>query len=358
MIIGACGYIGTGSSLVTDLLKEYEEIQPLDFFEFMISYYPDGLEDLEYQINTHRIKHMSSVVAIERFKKAYYNALYDSSFDKNVWEKISKATNCFIDDIAQITYQGGSALDYQLFGKGKQFRSKNLNRPMWTIGGKLKKRGLLYKNTEHTWGLHEYKFAMDDLDFSSKANAYINEIIKAFGMDVEGKVLLDQPFSATNPLASMKYFGDDAKAIIIDRDPRDVYIAFKAARLLYNNGYQIPADDVDKFISFYRKLREKVYWKDNSNILMLNMESFIYEYDKTVSIVEEFCGLERNVRKYEFFNPQKSIANTQLIKKYPQYKNDIKIISDELKEFLFPFEDYGEVDTSGRIFFNRSTGKY
>ena len=55
MVIGACGFVGTGSSALTDLLREYDEVAVFDQIEFNISYYPDGIEDLDYQINEHRI---------------------------------------------------------------------------------------------------------------------------------------------------------------------------------------------------------------------------------------------------------------------------------------------------------------
>ena len=50
MIIGSCGYGATGSSVLTDLLREYDDIQVYDNFEFVIAYRVDGLQDLEYHL--------------------------------------------------------------------------------------------------------------------------------------------------------------------------------------------------------------------------------------------------------------------------------------------------------------------
>ena len=51
MIIGSCGYGATGSSVLTDLLREYDDIQVYDNFEFVIAYRVDGLQDLEYHFD-------------------------------------------------------------------------------------------------------------------------------------------------------------------------------------------------------------------------------------------------------------------------------------------------------------------
>lgn len=36
MIIGSCGYGATGSSVLTDLLREYDDIQVYDNFELLL----------------------------------------------------------------------------------------------------------------------------------------------------------------------------------------------------------------------------------------------------------------------------------------------------------------------------------
>ena len=50
MLVGSCGYGATGSSVITDLLHEYDNIQIFDSFEFVLSYRVDGLSDLEFHL--------------------------------------------------------------------------------------------------------------------------------------------------------------------------------------------------------------------------------------------------------------------------------------------------------------------
>lgn len=47
MIVGACGFGSTGSSAVTDYLKEYDSFQVLDRIEFTWVSVDDGLTDLD-----------------------------------------------------------------------------------------------------------------------------------------------------------------------------------------------------------------------------------------------------------------------------------------------------------------------
>ena len=74
MIIGACGYGATGSSVVTDLLREYDNVQVYDDFEFVLSYRVDGLQDLEYHVMKQYAKNETSDYAIKRF------LLYDTFY--------------------------------------------------------------------------------------------------------------------------------------------------------------------------------------------------------------------------------------------------------------------------------------
>ena len=70
MIIGTCGYGATGSSAVYDLIREFQEVQSLDFdSEFTYTYQVDGLQDLQYHLTSHYSKGSSGDAAIRRFIK-------------------------------------------------------------------------------------------------------------------------------------------------------------------------------------------------------------------------------------------------------------------------------------------------
>ena len=50
LTIGACGFSSTGSSAVTDILKEYDDNVVLDKAEFTLTWCADGIEDLHYHM--------------------------------------------------------------------------------------------------------------------------------------------------------------------------------------------------------------------------------------------------------------------------------------------------------------------
>ena len=111
MIIGACGYGATGSSVVTDLLREYDNVQVYDDFEFVLSYRVDGLQDLEYHVMKQYAKNETSDYAIKRFlemTRCYMTPFIHKPCDGKVFYEISKR---FIAEIEQLSYRGVDTAD-------------------------------------------------------------------------------------------------------------------------------------------------------------------------------------------------------------------------------------------------------
>ena len=96
------------------------------------------------------------------------------------------------------------------------------------------------------------------------------------------------------------------------------------------------------------------YLEEHPDILKVQFEDLIYNYEETAKIICDFCNLDFNNRKRKLFDPALSINNTQVYKRYPQYAADIKYIEEQLGEYLFPFEKYGERKISGEMFLGRS----
>lgn len=90
MTIGVCGFFSTGSSCVSDFLKEFDENVVLDDIEFTLPFMPDGIDDLRYHLHEGSLKFQSSVVAIERFRKLCKN---------NNLRMLKRATNGKFEEI-------------------------------------------------------------------------------------------------------------------------------------------------------------------------------------------------------------------------------------------------------------------
>ena len=94
------------------------------------------------------------------------------------------------------------------------------------------------------------------------------------GADLNKPICLDQPFEGNNPEQSMVFFRD-SYAVIIDRDPRDLYLEYKYATNV--DAKFFPHSNVDDFILYYRNLRQG--YNDNDRTVRIRFEEFIYEYD-------------------------------------------------------------------------------
>lgn len=350
MIIGACGFTGSGSSAVSDYLKEYESIISIDQIEFILSHSPDGLEDLDYQLNHHCVKYTSSVVAIERFRKNAYNYLINWIEDNTIRRKLASLTEEFLDSITQVEWRGFGGAHYQLRSRDF-YKYRRLNMFPYFLTMRIL-RGLP-GNILKDWSLYparKMQFSIQPEHFDELAKQYVSLVLETLGADFQKKIVLDQPFSGNSPQNSFKFF-DNPKAIIVDRDPRDMYIFTKEFYHKRGTIYQIPTDTVSNFVKYFLHMRKgQPYLQEDDRILLLRFEDMVYRFQETERKIQSFCELSASERKYHYFFPEKSINNTQIYKRYPEYEQDIRYIEKELREYLYPFEEFGDVQITGDAF--------
>lgn len=111
MIIGVCGFGYTGSGAVIDLLKEYCDVQVLDYEEFGIVYRPDGLEDLKYHLFSPS-RYMACDVAILRFMQFIDYTFCPASRYGNVFTQVHELTKEYIASIVQVQWKGCWSWDF------------------------------------------------------------------------------------------------------------------------------------------------------------------------------------------------------------------------------------------------------
>lgn len=347
MVIGTCGFGSTGSSAVSDYLKEFDENCTLDRAEFNIVYCPDGLLDLEYHLMHPHSRVSDSNCALERFKfmivKKRGNYL---SKKMGISKKeLDTMTSSFIEKLTQVSWPGyqnytnsfikenigGRLLYYRLFPFFQKHFNKNLN----------------------GYPLTPTRVSVKPENFYEESKDFIREMLTRMGANYEKNIVLDQPFSGNNPAACFPFF-DDPRAIVVDRDPRDNYVFAKTKLKGNNNGF-MPTDDVHKFIRYYRALRDGQAYKDaNDRVLRLQFEEMVYDYDAATKKISNFLKLPDNPRPKSIFDPALSVANTQTFKRFPQFADEVAIIERELPEYLFDFKRYPEPDLSGEMFFGKS----
>ena len=68
----------------------------------------------------------------------------------------------------------------------------------------------------------------------------------------------------------------------------------------------------------------------------------------------DFLRLPENPRPRSVFEPDLSVANTQVFKRFPQFSKDIEVIERELPEYLYDYSGYPEPDRSKKMFYGKS----
>lgn len=348
MIIGACGFGGTGSSSITDYLAEYDFIQIVGSTEFVWVSDPDGLIDLEYHLKHPHGRYSDSYNAIDRYlQMCKKKASMMQKFGINYGDYIS-SVNSFIESITQAEWTTPYDLKPCTSFIEKVFR-KLLLRSNYILNWE--------KKTGVQWEKYPYrriKFSVCPKNFDELAKKHVMEIIGKMGVDTERPIVFDQPFSGVNPQSCFKYF-DNPYAIVVDRDPRDLFIfgkVFLAGRYPF---HVMPLNDVKAFVTFYRGLRDNQPYKEkHERVLNLKLGDMIYRYDETTAKIREFLNLPDNPHPKSIFDPALSMANTQLWLRYPQFEKEVKYIEQELPEYLYDYSDCPKPGEEAVIFEDRS----
>ena len=334
MIIGACGYGGTGSSAVKDFIKEFDNVQTLDRSECQYAFKVDGLQDLEYHVIKQYSRQMSGDIAIERFLDAarYAHTPIVKKIYKNKKKYLSD-TEEFIQSIIQ-AYLG---LDNADFETGNIIRNiVVLCFKKFIIPQYEKKTGKLYKY----WPMRKMHVCIKPEQFYIEAKKYMTNVLKNGGADFSKIIVLDQPFEGNKPMQSFPFF-ENPVAIVVDRDPRDLYMA---ASYQWPDGTFMPRRDPEAFVQYFRQQRVDVLEnsEDKNRVLRIKLEDMIFNYKDTTKKIMQFLGLEESTHIYrkKYFNPDYSIKGTQIYKKIKGHESEIEYIEKNLKEYLFPFEEY------------------
>ncbi|UTC77831.1 hypothetical protein E4O04_07395 [Treponema sp. OMZ 799] len=340
------GFGLTGSSAATNILEEFSSVKSFgSTFECTFLHETDGLFDLEKAVTEgHRLK---GDLAVKRFlalsKKLNEDYYYKMYFN----DRFYSCAEDFVESIIKCKWNGwwhrsletkkiSAKEHWRYFFADLFFKSLYQNKIFES-----------YEPDGWTPSYHpisSYYYINNIQDFYEKAKEYIRNLFSCFTPAFNSNYILFDQLIPAYSIPDYAHYFDFIKILVIDRDPRDLYAINKT-----ETGEQfIPSGDVDIFIRWYKETRFERYkinteWKDKA--LFIPFESLIYDYDSSLEKIKAFTGLstEEHTRKKQYFDPAKSIVNTQVYKRYPALKEDIKKIENELKEFCFPFENYPQI---------------
>lgn len=327
MIIGLSGYGYSGASAYLDALKEFEGVQTLPF-EFQLVQEPDGLLDLMYGIVETKRRSYSNT-AINRFIKCVYSNA-NSNLSRCLNGKFEIISERYVNDLVDLTWRGKSNYD-------PEDVRHPIDRKKYALINKAIHGIFKVLKINREWPPFRQRFfsELDELSFVKKTQGYINEILIEAGIDFKEPIVLDQVFSTSAPKSGVQFFDHNVVSLIVDRDPRDVFIL---TNFLYpaKSGFMPNDGDVEKFITYYSCLHNN--YTDDESVCYLSFENLIYQYSQTIEYLSTLLE-KRHINPRKFFQPEKSINNTQLFKRYKEHYKDICIIEKRLDKYLYNFDN-------------------
>lgn len=324
-VITCTGYYGTGSSAVTDLTREYENVACKTDYELHFLFQYHGVNDL-YHYLVEKTDWWSMLYAISDYEKLCRQLATSGTkmnYEKYFEGTFLEASEEYIDRIGREYYIGHTGAPADPIGNltfrliNKIFQVVTLKKyPFVTIGGHRIK---IYKNP-----------VTDAGEFTLITRQYINQILSR--INTKDFLFIDQLCSASSIEECSRWF-DDLKVVVVDRDPRDQYILCNYVWAPENSKHR---DDVHDFCESFLRNRHLSARCRGENILRIHFEDLLAHYEETVERIEDFCGLDaaHHVNRLRYFDPKVSINNTRLWL-YRQGDPDIRYIEEHLKDYLY-----------------------
>jgi len=331
-ILSVSGYGSTGSSAVVNFLEEFESCYIMGG-EFRLVQDPDGLEDLCSNL-TNSWGWNRSDAYIRRFIK-YTNIIGRRITPLKYGEHLNKAFNfnffkhrdAFISEIVDTKWQGHWFYHDYHERNYIEVLIENFKRSLsWHFGFS---RLWLRKNTKKS----DMYFVRSNTDVYGQARKFLKNLFAE--LDIVGEYLVfDQLILPYNKEKFDPLF-PNLKQIVVDRDPRDVYLDAKNY-----NAYPI-TQDIESFISFYETSRKINKAINNDSTLLIQFEDLIYNYDETTKKVVDFLDIDFSThsKKFSRLDPKVSVKNTQtwLREENSGYIKDMDVVRERLSEWCYDF---------------------
>lgn len=341
-IIVPTGYMGSGSSAITDLVSEFKDCQnEYKSYEYVLLHCPNGLFDLEDKllIGNNAIRSDEAIRSFEiQMKKLDHKKFWwVGNYQKIIGPNFMKFTSQFIDKIEQFNFSGYWYMHEEV--NTKMFFKLLALKPIKILTrNKIKFKKVLKYNDGMRISFIKKK------DFYEYAHEYIYNVVEEISHGKDN-IILDQFLLPFNLFRVDNYFDNKLKAIVVERDPRDVFIINKY--IWPERGISVPfPTDAKEFCKFYKNMRESEKECNSNKVLRVKFEDLIYNYDEEIKRISKFLGFkeEDHIKKKRRFNPEISIKNTQLFRK-TEYQKEIEIIEKELSKYLyvFPYEINNDV---------------
>ena len=330
--IDVSGFSTSGSSAAVDLLKEFRGTYEAEA-EIRIIKDPYGLCELERAL-VDNWELINSTAAISDF--IAINKIY-SRTNKYPWSPAGlnykkTITPRYMDIISDFI---GKLTDFEMT---QDYYYNKFKKSYFRYVTDRVRQGIQIYSKGRLHTSREYKgyFAHPDRDTFCKA---VQELfIDLFRDKIEENncpfVILDQAVSPQNTQVIHRYF-KKAKMIIVDRDPRDMYINDLKWGASFNDYFR-SAESGRRFAQLHKQQRKNIIIDED--VLYIRFEDIVLNYEDTVSKICEFVGFDKKDHIYPkmYLKPEVSCKNVGLWKGYyDTCKEPINEISRILPEMLY-----------------------
>ena len=332
--ITCTGFGGTGSSVISDLMNEFDNVKSCGAdFEMTIAFDYGGISDLQHYLvdDLERNKASEGIFLFMKymaFIRKKYEARFGSDFPKWIKE--------YIDSLILVEWKGENYMHY--------FRYSKWQRRFYYRFPKLVQKNLrkllpakdTYERTDWIKRDLPMQFPVSEEQFFTSTRAMFQKLLDGFdSMNNYEYLCFDQLLPAYSFKRYLRYF-PNMKVIVVDRDPRDLYLLNE---LYWHEGW-IPSGNVDNYIKWFRTIRRNLYRdieEAGGFVKLIKFENCVYHYDETINDVIEFLGInkEKHTLRQMYFNPRKSIVNTKLWEKNHSKDREIELIEQSLSEFCY-----------------------
>ena len=329
------GYAFTGKHAVIDLMREFRGYSVAHFqFEFNLLRIQGGIRDLETAL-VDDWSPIRSDAAVRRFRLLVRRLAAKNSwrsprswFEAVGWNyedffkgQFASSTRSYIESLIDATWQTEWPYPAAEMGAGELFFRK--------LKQKLR--------VPSAFDI-DYFLATPD-DFLERTRDYLATLMAAFAEPGDHTVVMHNSMEPFSPSRALRYF-HDARSIIVDRDPRDVYVAQNRYVPPGSNAKPGPYPPVaatpEIFCRRFRLMRRLAARSADTpgRVLRLQYENLVQCYEATLPQIMAFLG-ERpaaHTHARQYFQPEKSARNIGLWRTYSD-QAAIALIRSELAEY-------------------------
>lgn len=305
----------SGAGAIHDyLLSRDDFFSPFKGKEFRLVNDPDGIDELynsfykNFSVNgvSNKLNNFSN------FLISFYYSRYNKK-NKILNKDFLKISNKFLSKIVSLQYNGSP-----------QFYLDKLN-----IKKKINfyfQRIILKKHPKNIKLLNMIMPCDENL-FFSLCHDYLHEIFKlSEDYDEKKNIVIEQGGNFISPISSTKYYGENREIIFVKRNPKAIFWSMKRRNSLAYPGY-----DVKLFVEWFKKIHEKINFREFDKIITVNYEEFFSNFEEQKKNLCLKLKINADIKdNFDLISTKKNLT------KFKDNLSDkeIEYIDKELKDFL------------------------